>query len=160
MTKKISLLIAAMAFLAISVNVFARITGTQPTSADIFCTGPDGAEVCVDASGNIVPTTTNDASAGTSSLRFSNVYSTLGNFSGAITGTSLSLTTGLPTASIADSAITSPKLASTAVTSGKIAGMNSGTASSGKIACWKDNGEGGYCYQISSINSTGCDLCY
>jgi len=64
------------------------------------------------------------------------------------------------TVHVGDENITSPKLASTAVTSGKVAGMNSGTASSGKVACWKDNGYGGYCGQLSSINSTGCDLCY
>lgn len=122
MNKKICLLTAIAAVLVIGGTAMARITGTQPTSADIFCTGPSGAEVCVDASGNIVPTTTNDASAGTSSLRFSNVYSTLGNFSGAITasGGVVGSLTGEASA-IADGIVTSVKLAAGAVaTSAKL----------------------------------------
>ena len=55
--------------------VHARITGTQPTSADIWCVGPDGAEVCVVDGGGLNPTTDNDAALGTSSLRWSDVQS-------------------------------------------------------------------------------------
>lgn len=69
MTKTISVLLA----LALSVPVHARITGTQPTNADIWCSGPSGAEVCVDASGNVVPTTDNDTTSGSTSLRWSSV---------------------------------------------------------------------------------------
>lgn len=56
-------------------DIYARITGTNPTgaSADIHCVGPDGAETCTDSSGNFIPTTDNDATLGTSSLRFSDV---------------------------------------------------------------------------------------
>ena len=67
-------------FLAICLAVFmavpssARITGTQPTNADVACWGPDGAEVCIDASGNTVPTTDNDTTSGSSSLRWATVH--------------------------------------------------------------------------------------
>lgn len=70
MTKKISLILAAMLFVG---TAQARITGTQPTNPDIVCFGPDGTEVCVDSSGNIVNTTDNDGALGSSSLRFSAV---------------------------------------------------------------------------------------
>lgn len=129
MKKRIALLIAALsAVIVFRGTLLARITGTQPTSPDIFCTGPDGAEVCIDASGNIVPTTSNDASAGSSSLRWSNVFTTLLNASGAATlgGTldvtgAVTFTDGLETGDIDDSAITSNKLTSSAVTNAKIA---------------------------------------
>ena len=51
----------------------ARLTGTAPATADIFCVGPSGAEACVDSSGGFLPTTDNDAALGTSSLRWSDV---------------------------------------------------------------------------------------
>lgn len=54
-------------------KVDARITGTT-TNADIWCVGPDGAEICVDSDGNLVPTTDNDTTLGTSSLRFATAY--------------------------------------------------------------------------------------
>ncbi len=55
-------------------NANARITGTS--SDDVWCVGPDGAEVCVDSSGNFLPTTTNDATLGTSSLYWNRIYVT------------------------------------------------------------------------------------
>jgi hypothetical protein len=74
MTKKILLLGAMLlAVIAFRGELMARITGTQPTSADIACWGPDGAEVCVDASGNVVPTTDNDTTLGSSTLRWATV---------------------------------------------------------------------------------------
>lgn len=54
-------------------RVFARLTGTEP-GTDIHCVGPSGAEVCVDVSGNFLPTTDNDTTLGTSALRFATVY--------------------------------------------------------------------------------------
>lgn len=65
----------------------ARITGTNPTgsSADVVCFGPKSYEVCVDYLGDVIPTTTATQALGTSSLRFSNIYTTLLNVSGATT---------------------------------------------------------------------------
>jgi hypothetical protein len=66
---------------------FARLTGTQParTAPDTSCVGRTGAEICVDSDGNFIPTTTNDTSLGTSSLRWANGYYTLINSAGPIT---------------------------------------------------------------------------
>ena len=78
--KRISGLCNLVLVLAFLVHIsgsplLARITGTQPTSADIACWGPDGAEACVQDGGGLVPTTDNDAPLGTSSLRWSDVRS-------------------------------------------------------------------------------------
>ena len=72
---KMAGLVACLALLVIVAekSIHARITGTQPTVADIACGGPDGAEGCFDSSGNIVPTTDNDTTLGSSSLRWSDV---------------------------------------------------------------------------------------
>ena len=67
----LALFLAAQSFLA-PAAVMARLTGTNP-GTDIWCMGPSGAELCVDASGNFIPTTDNDATLGTASLRFSSV---------------------------------------------------------------------------------------
>lgn len=72
MTKQIVAILAAM---LLSFPAHARITGTVPASADIHCVGPSGAETCTDASGNFIPTTDNDATLGTSSLRWSGIHS-------------------------------------------------------------------------------------
>lgn len=67
-------LVAVAGFLGLAAHVAnARITGTQPTDADIACWGPEGAEACVDASGNVIPTTDNDTTLGTASLRWATV---------------------------------------------------------------------------------------
>lgn len=54
----------------------ARVTGTQPSRStpDTWCVGRSGAEVCVDYSGNLIPTTDNDTTLGTSSLRWATGY--------------------------------------------------------------------------------------
>lgn len=54
----------------------ARVTGTQPSRStpDAWCVGKSGAEVCVDASGNLIPTTDNDTTLGTSSLGWATIY--------------------------------------------------------------------------------------
>lgn len=67
------LLIVSLAMLIKQGYVYARLTGTPPTSADIFCVGPTSLEVCVDASANLVPTTTGIGSLGTSSLKFNTI---------------------------------------------------------------------------------------
>ena len=54
----------------------ARVTGTSvPTPADIWCVGESGREVCVDGNGAFYPTTDNDVSVGTTSLRWSDIRS-------------------------------------------------------------------------------------
>ena len=67
-------------FLALSLSVFlagssfARLTGDPPSTADAWCSGASGAEICVDGSGNVIPTTDNDGSLGTTSLQFKDAY--------------------------------------------------------------------------------------
>lgn len=74
----ISRLIVSVSFLFLIGNfqeAGARLTGTNPTgaNADTWCEGPRGAEVCVDYQGDVLSTTNNDATLGTSSLRWSDV---------------------------------------------------------------------------------------
>lgn len=54
--------------------VAARLTSPSASDADIWCAGPEGAEVCVDSSGNLIPTTDNDTTLGTSSLAWATGY--------------------------------------------------------------------------------------
>ncbi len=54
-------------------DLFARLTGTDP-GTDVWCAGVSGAEACVDSSGNIVPTTTNDTTLGSSSFYWASAY--------------------------------------------------------------------------------------
>lgn len=54
-------------------RVFARLAGTNP-GTDIWCMGPSGAEVCVDTSGNLLPTTDDDTTLGTSALRWATAF--------------------------------------------------------------------------------------
>jgi len=65
------LLVAAA---ATSGRVYARVTAQGASDADIWCVGPSGAEVCVDVSGNFLPTTDNDTTIGTLALRFATGY--------------------------------------------------------------------------------------
>lgn len=55
---------------------YARLTGTQPSRStpDVWCMGKSGAEVCVDYSGNLIPTTDSDTTLGTSSLYWATIY--------------------------------------------------------------------------------------
>jgi len=64
----VAAMFAAAAVLALPRPGSARLTGTS-TAAET-CWGAAGAEACVDASGNVVPTTDNDADLGTSALRW------------------------------------------------------------------------------------------
>lgn len=89
------------AFLAVALcapAAFARVTSQGATDADIWCVGPDGAEVCVDSSGNLIPTTDDDTDLGTSSLEWQDLY---------IDGTAY-----IDTASIDDLSVTGGVLAS------------------------------------------------
>ena len=54
-------------------RVFARLTGTNP-GTDAVCWGISGAEVCVDVSGNLIPTTDGGTTMGTAALRWATVY--------------------------------------------------------------------------------------
>lgn len=90
---KMRVLLVSLLFLAS--HGYARITGTQPTNADVWCVGPLNAEMCIDASGNLVPTVTNNQTMGTSGLKFSNIFAAAVNFTAStidaltVTGTSL-----------------------------------------------------------------------
>jgi hypothetical protein len=75
------LILAAVAFWAINPHVgHSRMIGTNPTgnSADQWCVGGRivgnvaklTTEVCVDSSGNLIPTTTNTGALGTASLQW------------------------------------------------------------------------------------------
>jgi len=87
-----SLMVTILAFAIINEKItFARLTSNSD-SRDAWCVGVSGTEVCVDASGNFIPTTTNSVDLGTSSLKFKNVYVS-GTIAGAaVTGTTLTLT--------------------------------------------------------------------
>lgn len=65
-------------------RVYARLTGTNP-GTDVHCVGISGAEICVDVSGNLIPTTNNDTTLGTSSLQFANAYLVDATISGDLT---------------------------------------------------------------------------
>lgn len=79
---------------------FARIIGTNPTgtSADTWCEGGrvraattvNATELCIDSSGNFIPTTNNSQQLGTSSLQYSDLETTNINSGGA----SLTIGTG------------------------------------------------------------------
>ena len=78
--KKLLKLIGLSVFALVNVLIwqgviYARITGTNPTAADALCAGGPSLEVCIDGAANVVPTTNNVGTLGTTSLRWSNVYS-------------------------------------------------------------------------------------
>lgn len=68
--------ILAVVFLGYSKVAQARITGTNPngSSADEFCVGKYNAEICVDYLGDIIPTTANTQTLGTSALPYSALF--------------------------------------------------------------------------------------
>lgn len=57
----------------VKMSAVARVTA-QIINTDIWAVGPSGAEVAVDSSGNFLPTTDNDATLGTSALRWATAY--------------------------------------------------------------------------------------
>lgn len=72
--KLTALLLSALTIGLIVSNVsFARVTSAAD-DRDIWCVGVSGAEVCVDSSGNMIPTTDDDADLGTSSLQWQDLY--------------------------------------------------------------------------------------
>lgn len=71
---KLLLLFLSVAVLGIIAgSVYSRLTGNTQAN-DIFCVGPAGKEVCLDGSGNLVPTTTNASDLGSSSLYWKDLY--------------------------------------------------------------------------------------
>lgn len=52
----------------------ARITAPSPSDRDAFCAGAVSVESCIDKYGDVIPTTDNTESLGTSALRWSNIY--------------------------------------------------------------------------------------
>jgi len=136
--KKPLYLIFAVLVAALGYNlVSARLTGTDP-GTDIFCVGPSGAEICVDASGNLIPTTDSDTTVGTSSLRFATVYADTVD-----AGTTLTMP---------DSTVTTAKLASDAVTTAKLLG-GTGLTTSNAALCLKTDGTFGQC---SGADASAC----
>ncbi|MDI6774022.1 MAG: hypothetical protein QME60_01305 [Verrucomicrobiota bacterium] len=96
---------------AVSDISFARIT-SPANNGDIWCAGPSGAEACIDSTGGVIPTTTNDADLGTSSLLWKALHITAGGLTDA----------SVANADIANLAIQSAKLAVLSVDSEKLAG--------------------------------------
>ncbi len=100
----------------------ARLTGTNPTgaSADVDCQGKKSAEQCTDYLGNIIPTTANAQTLGTSALPWSNIYLSNG---------------AIDTAKIANGSINTDKLAADAVTAVKIlaGSINTSKLASGAV---------------------------
>jgi hypothetical protein len=71
-----ALTLSAFLILGVSTGrVFARLTGTNP-GTDIWCAGPSGAELCLDVSGNLLPTTSATQTLGSSSLPWASVTAT------------------------------------------------------------------------------------
>lgn len=68
-------LILVVAIVINEKSIYARLTGTNPTGsqADVRCDGPKGAEACVDYLGDVIPTTNNVSTSGTSSLQWKSV---------------------------------------------------------------------------------------
>lgn len=67
------LLACAIVISISSGRVYARLSGTEPGS-DPWCMGVAGKEVCLDATGNLIPTTTNIGDLGTTALRFKDLF--------------------------------------------------------------------------------------
>ena len=125
--KRIQLLALVAAILVVTSIGYSRLTGTNPTgsSADTFCVGKKSYEWCVDYAGNALPTTTNNQTSGTSSLRWSNVYTTLLNVSGASTLTgAVTASAGITVSTLTVTASASPASSSVACTTGTYATDN------------------------------------
>ena len=70
-------LLAMMTVVVILSNevAFSRSTGVQPSGGDVFCTGGGTNEVCIDSSGNVLPTTTTGGDLGTAAFPWGAIYS-------------------------------------------------------------------------------------
>lgn len=108
-TNLVAALLAGVMVLADLNPVAARVTASAADN-DIWCVGPSGAEVCADSTGGFVPTTTNDADLGTSSLKWKALHITAGGITDA----------AIDTADIATDAVTAAKMITNAVETSKI----------------------------------------
>lgn len=77
--------IAIAILLFLSPVAFARVDTQSSTDADTFCSGPADKEVCFDKNGNVVPTTDNNQSLGTTGLTWSSIYSSGADIDGDVT---------------------------------------------------------------------------
>ena len=105
MKKILYLTFALVALGAFAGVINARLTGVNP-GTDVFCVGPSGAEACVDVNGSLIPTTASDADLGTSALPWSAGY---------IDTLTVNTTLTMPSSSV-----TTAKIATSAVTTGKL----------------------------------------
>lgn len=120
-------LVAALMLLSTTIRkVDARLTSPGSSDADVWCVGIDGAEVCVDSSGNLIPTTASDTTLGTASLPWSVVYA--GNVVG-----DLSLDT-----SDIDSGVFNSSFISTNLGTNKL--LNVLSPATGTLLCYTGNG--------------------
>ncbi len=105
----LALVVSSVLLVGISTGkIHARLTGTTGTAET--CWGAAGVEVCVDSSGNWIPTTTNVGSLGTSSLKWKDLFlagnTTIGG-TAAITGnTTITGTLGVTGATTLTSTVT------------------------------------------------------
>lgn len=117
----------------------ARITAAA-NDGDIWCAGPSGAETCVDSTGGVIPTTTNDADLGTSVLKWKALHITAGGItdgaidtgdiaSGAVTINKLGAG-AVDTGALGSGAVTINKIRAGAVDTGA---LGSGAVNTGKI---------------------------
>lgn len=65
-------IILAIALISEKIS-FARVTSSA-IDRDVWCVGVSGSELCVDSSGNFIPTTDDVADLGTASLQFQDGY--------------------------------------------------------------------------------------
>lgn len=87
-------LLSFVSILALASIAQARLVGTAPTNPDAWCvnggsgnagTSVTGAELCVDYSGNFLPTVTGAQTLGSSSFYWSNAYMQAETVSGSVT---------------------------------------------------------------------------
>ena len=64
----------ALALFVFASPALARLTAPGANDADIVCWGPTGMESCLDKTANLIPTTDNTQTLGTSALRWANIY--------------------------------------------------------------------------------------
>lgn len=108
----LALAVAFMVVLATVHKGHARITGANPVGnqSDTWCVGKSADEVCVDASGNFVPTTTSTATLGTSGLQWQSLWvngtATLGTASvGTVTSSTVTASLALQLPSVSSTTL-------------------------------------------------------
>lgn len=133
-------LVAALMLLSTTIRkVDARLTSPSSSDADVWCVGIDGAEVCVDSSGNFIPTTASDATLGTSALPWSVVYA--GNVVGDLS---------LDTSDIDSGTFNSDRIGSDAIDTTKL--LDPAAPATGTLLCYLNNGRIG---KVTAVVDTG-----